>query len=49
MPDKGKHKVFEEEEEDIIWKQLKQTKANASMWDLLVILNKHMDAMDGRI
>ena len=40
MPNKGKQKVSEEEEEDIVLKQLKQTKANASVWDLLVASKK---------
>ena len=42
---KRKQKVFEEEEEDTILNQLKQIKANASMWDFPVASKKHRDAM----
>ena len=37
--------MFEEEEEDTILKQLKQTKTNTSVKELLVASKKHMDAM----
>lgn len=45
VQDKGKQKVVEEFDEDAVLKQLKQTKANASVWDLLVASKKHRDAM----